>query len=229
MKIIAIDSSGAACSTALWEDGVVVAQALLQNGNTHSVNLMPMLESMLASCGRDVSCADYIACVTGPGSFTGVRIGVSSVRAVCAALEIPCIAVNALEALSQRSFAGVICPMLDARRSQVYCAAFSAGERLLKDAAVPVIEFLENVKKLKGPYFFTGDGAEAYEDIIRSEMGGEAEGVFIANENERCVSAADAAVLASKRVNEAILRHELMPYYLRAPQAEREYAEKHGQ
>lgn len=228
MTILAIDSSGGACSCAIWQDGQIIAQSLLQNGLTHSVNLMPMLESMLASCGIQPSQADYVACVTGPGSFTGVRIGVSTARAISAATEKPCIAINALEALAQRSFEGTVCPMLDARRGQVYCAAFKGGERLLGDAAISVDDFISAVKKLPKPYLFTGSGAVVHSEIIRQALNGDDDSAFIAGENENYVCAAAAATLAAVKTQDALSRHELLPYYLRASQAEREYEQKHG-
>jgi tRNA threonylcarbamoyladenosine biosynthesis protein TsaB len=227
MIILAIDSSGGACSCAIWQDGQIIAQSLLQNGLTHSVNLMPMLENMLTSCGVEPSQADYIACVTGPGSFTGVRIGVSAARAMSAAAQKPCIAINALEALAQRSFAGTVCPMLDARRGQVYCAAFNGGKRLLEDEATSVEEFISAVKKLPPPYLFTGSGAVVHREIVSQAFNGD-DRAFIAWENESYVCAAAVATLAAQRTQNALSRHELLPYYLRASQAEREYEQKHG-
>ncbi|MGI5898795.1 MAG: tRNA (adenosine(37)-N6)-threonylcarbamoyltransferase complex dimerization subunit type 1 TsaB [Christensenellales bacterium] len=230
MIILAIDSSGGACSCALWQDRQIIAQSLLQNGLTHSVNLMPMLENMLSSCGVELYQVDYIACVTGPGSFTGVRIGVSAARAMSAAAEKPCIAINSLEALAQRSFNGTICPMLDARRSQVYCAAFNGGEgreRLLNDEALSVDDFILAVKKLPPPYFFTGSGAVVHSELIKQAFKAD-DSAIIAAENESYVCAAAAAVLAAKNTQGAISRHELFPYYLRASQAEREYEQRHG-
>jgi len=225
VRILAIDSSGPACSAALWQDGVIVSQTVLQNGNTHSVNLMPIIEGVLEGADVKPDGLDYIACVTGPGSFTGVRIGVSCARALSFATGKPCIPVNALEALARIPFNGAVCPILDARRSQVYCAAFKDGARLLPDAALDIGAFLDQVYGLGAPCLFVGDGVGVHREQIVRRMEGKAR---IASENMSFLSAASAAVLAAQRIDLAVARGELAPYYLRAPQAEREYAQKHG-
>lgn len=225
--ILALDSSGPACSAALWRVGRVEALCAVNNGNTHSVNLMGLVEHALS--GTPVSALSAIACVTGPGSFTGVRIGVSAARALAFAHGIPCIGVNALEALALACPApgAVVCPVLDARRSQAYCAAFRDGQRLLQDAAMDICELAARLAAFEQPCIFTGDGVAAFEGTLRELLGDKARFAPAAG---RYVSAGAAAELAARAFErgEAVAADALEPYYLRAPQAEREYAARHG-
>ena len=126
MRILAIDTSGPVASAAVWEDGVVRAEMVLNVGLTHSQTIMPAVDAVLRACDWTCADMDVFAAVAGPGSFTGVRIGVCAVKGMAHALAKPCVQVHALEALAMqaRGFAGAICPILDARRDQVYSAAF---------------------------------------------------------------------------------------------------------
>lgn len=223
MNILAVDTSGPVCSVAVLSGGKLASFALMQNGNTHSVNMMPMIDYVLDGACMGVGDVDYFACVTGPGSFTGVRIGVTAVKALSQATGKPCIEVNALEALAHRDFQGVVCPILDARRNQVYCAAFKCGKRLEPDAAIALDEYIENIKKYDPPYLFVGDGVPAYTKVISEALGDKA--VF-ADAAGYVISAAAAAVLAEKMTDKAVSHFDLEPYYLRVSSAQREYEER---
>ena len=121
MKILALESSAVACSVALTEDDFLIAEAYQNNGLTHSVTLMPMCENLLKNCGLTLQDMDVIAVAAGPGSFTGLRIGVSAAKGLGWALDKPCAKVSTLEAMAWNLSAlkGDICPVMDARRSQV--------------------------------------------------------------------------------------------------------------
>ena len=132
MNILAVDTSGPVAGVAVLRDGEIAYEGAAVNRLTHSVNLMPMIEEALGRAGLDVSEIDLYACVTGPGSFTGVRIGVSAVKGMAHGAGKPCVGVDALEALASGVCMNdmLLCPIQDARAGQVYGAAFLPGCRL---------------------------------------------------------------------------------------------------
>lgn len=230
MKILAIDTSGPFAGAALFENGAITHEITACHGLTHSQTIMPMVDDILASASLLPADVDLFAAVTGPGSFTGVRIGVCAVKALAHGCEKPVIGVNALETLAMGAwgFAGVICPILDARRGQVYCAAFrcpadaAVPERVLEDAALPLSEFLsqlpENEKLL-----FLGDGLKVHFPVIQKTLG---ERAVAAPAHMAHLRASAACTLAYARREEATHYLSLSPTYLRAPQAERERSER---
>ena len=225
MNILMIDTSGPACGVAVSRDGQIVCELQLTSGRTHSQRVMPMVDQALALCEMAVADIDLFGAVVGPGSFTGVRIGVSTVKALAHAAGKPCIGIDALEALAANApyFDGVICPILDARRSQVYCAAFrfAAGElpeRILPDDALPLTEFIARLPQHE-KCLFLGDGLNVHFPAIRALMGDRA---IAAPAPMAFIRPAAACYLAEKRQDEAVEPMLLKPLYLRAPQAERE-------
>ena len=144
MNILCVDTSGPSAGVAVLRDGRLVFECSLIHGRTHSQCIMPMVEQGLAGAGLQAGDVDLFAAVVGPGSFTGVRIGVSTVKALAHATQRPCIGVDALEALAAgiQDFGGLICPILDARAQQVYGAVFRAGlppVRVAEDAAEKLV------------------------------------------------------------------------------------------
>lgn len=176
MKLLVIDTSGPVCGVAVMENEKVLCEYTAQNRNTHSANLMPMTEAALVSAGIGLEDVDAIAAVTGPGSFTGVRIGVATAKGLAHGAGIPCIPVDALEALSVSAggFAGVICPIQDARAGQVYGAAFRSGERLTANEPLKLEEYLEKILPLGDRFLFLGDGAPVHRERIREILGDKA-------------------------------------------------------
>lgn len=221
MVILSIDSSGAACSAALYRGGEIAACLLVNNGNTHSQQLMPLAAQTLELCGCGLDQVDAFACVTGPGSFTGVRIGVCAVRAMAMAQQKPVIAVSALEALAVLPFDGAVCAMIDARHDQAYCAAFVSGRPVLEQQARGVADFVHQAHALDLPCLFVGDGALAYRAQICAVFGDQAR-FALAHLNQVCASG--AAVFAAAHPERMTAHDALLPQYLRASQAEREYA-----
>ena len=146
MKLLVIDTSGPVCGTAVMDGEKVLCEYTAQNRNTHSASLMPMVERSLESAGVTLKELDALAAVTGPGSFTGVRIGVATVKALAHGSGKPCIGVNALEALAgarrEDAGPGLVCPIQDARAGQVYGAAFRGRERVLPDGPMKLEEYL---------------------------------------------------------------------------------------
>ena len=150
MKVLLLDTSGPVCGVAIAGDGDLIYEAWMKNKMTHSQKIMPMVDHALQMSDLCVEDIDAFAAVVGPGSFTGVRIGVATVKGLASAQGKPCIEVDALEALSRNvPFSdGYICTILDARAGQVYGAAFKAGNesiRILEDEAIRLDEYLDKL------------------------------------------------------------------------------------
>jgi len=219
MKVLVIDTSGPVCGVAVLDDEKVLCEYTVQNRNTHSVNLMPMTEAALASSGLSIRDLDAVAAVTGPGSFTGVRIGVATAKGLAHGAGIPCIAVDALESLccSAGSFDGVICPIQDARAGQVYGAAFRNGERLLQDEPLKLEEFLEKILPLGDKFLFLGDGMPVHREKIGKILG---EKAFFAPAHLSYLRPSAAGLLAQQS-NEKTDYLNLQATYLRPPNAQK--------
>ena len=233
MITVAIDTSGPVAGVAISRDGCILYEATANVGLTHSQTLMPMLDIMMKTVEIDPCDVDLFACVAGPGSFTGVRIGVCAIKALSQATEKPCLALDALEVLAAGAFGfpGIICPILDARRGQVYAAAFSLDAtgipvRLSSDVAMPLGEFISTLPDDQ-PLLFTGDGVTVHSHAIKQTLKQRA---LIAPGYSSRILAAAACFLAEQKKQSAGNARELMPIYLRQPQAERERAERlnHG-
>ena len=228
MNILMLDTSGPACGVALMREGHLVYEAQLTHSRTHSQRLMPMLSAALEMAELRAQEIDLFGAVVGPGSFTGVRIGVTTVKALAHAADKPCIGIDALEALAANvvSFDGLICPILDARAQQVYGAAFRAGfppQRVFEDEAEKLTAFLDKLEATGERALFLGDGMEPMREAIVSRMGDRASFAPAQHAGLRAGSAcALAAHYARQGAEMDYLR--LMPLYLRAPQAERERA-----
>ena len=231
MNILMIDTSGPACGVAVMQEGRIVCELQLTSGKTHSQRVMPMVDQALTMCEMGIGDIDLFGAVVGPGSFTGVRIGVSSVKALAHAANKPCIGVDALEALAANvsGFDGVICPILDARAQQVYGAMFESGMppvRLMEDEAEKLVLFLDRVEATGKNALFLGDGAAAFEAAIRERLGEKAH--FAPAQHAGLRAASACALVYEYAKDEANLKDcmTLLPLYLRAPQAERERAAK---
>lgn len=231
MKIFAIDTCCMAATSAIVEDDRLIAQTVINHKKTHSQKMMPQIESMFKLSEIDIKDIDIFSAAVGPGSFTGVRIGVATVKAMAQALDKPCVGVSTLMALANQvnHFGGIICPILDARREQVYNALFRRGEeipiRLCEDRAVPIEELFEELEKSDDEIMFLGDGYFVYKDIIIERLGKRA--VFpqsFLNMN-LAGSVASAAEYEYSRGN-FVKYSELAPSYVRLSQAERDAVKK---
>lgn len=226
MNILALDTSGPVAGVAILKNGEAAYEAMAVNRFTHSASIMPMVEEGFARSGLAVRDIDLFAVTVGPGSFTGVRIGVSTVKGMAHGAQKPCIGINALEALASGVpfFDGVVCPIQDARAGQVYGAAFKAGmhpnpKRLMADEALKLPEYLNKLSAFPGPYLFVGDGVPVNLEMIESALKDKA--VF-APVHTRFLRPLGVALLADHYRDQAADYLKLMPYYLRAPQAERQ-------
>lgn len=222
MKLLAIDTSGPVCGVAILTDHGVCYDCAVNNTLTHSANLMPMVDQALNAAGMTMADMNRIAVVTGPGSFTGVRIGVSTAKGLAHGANIPCVAVDALEAMAAgiSDFGGVICPIQDARAGQVYGAAFSAGmppERLMDDIPLKLEDFVQEISHFGDRFLFLGDGMPVHRARLAELLGDAA--VFAPPQLAYLRPASVAALAAQSDV--LLDYRELMPMYLRAPSAER--------
>ena len=219
MTLLVIDTSGPVCGTAVMDREKVYSEWTAQNRNTHSVNLMPMVEAVLNAAGKTLKEMDAVAAVTGPGSFTGVRIGVATAKGLAHGAGLPCIPVDALEALSRSAgaFDGIVCPIQDARAGQVYGAAFRGGERVRENAPMKLEDYLASVSDLGGRFLFTGDGVAVHREAIRAILGDAA--CFAPT--DRCFlrpAAAGALALEKGKITDYL---GLEASYLRPPNAQK--------
>lgn len=231
MLILALDSTAVVASVALCENDRPLAALHLNNGNTHSETLLPMVKAALATTGHTVDDVDLFACSVGPGSFTGVRIGAATVKGLAFGKNKPVIGVSTLEALATNllPFEGLIVPVMNARRGQVYNAVFEGRDgklvRLTEDRALAVTELEAELAAMRRPFALCGDGAEMTAGLLR-EIQPTAVSPLLLSQNAVSVAAvALAAYESGVRTTDA----ELTPIYLRLPQAERERLEREKQ
>lgn len=230
MLILAFETSAKAASVALTENGKLLGEAYQNTGLTHSQTLMVMAEDMLKQCGKTARDVQAVAVAAGPGSFTGVRIGVAAAKGFAWGGEIPCFGVSTLEAMAEGLgvFDGYVCPCMDARRAQVYNALFRAENgtltRITGDRAIALQELKEELKKLEKPIFLVGDGAS----LCYNTLAGEVPGLVMPPEHRLHQRAVGVAILANRLAAAGNLPNggELIPNYLRLSQAEREKLER---
>ncbi len=226
MNILALDTSSKAASCAVVADGVLLGESYINAGLTHSQTSMPLLEDMLKTLGMPLRKIDCFAVTTGPGSFTGLRIGIAAVKGLAMALDKPCAGVSTLFALAAnlRCFRGYIAPVMDARRSQVYTALFHCdGVKLTQieqDDALPIHTLAERISTLAPePVILVGDGAALCSTQLKGAH------ICLAPETLRHQRASSVAWAALEQ-NQFVSAGELEPVYLRLSQAERELLHK---
>lgn len=231
MKVLGIDSSGMVATVAVVEDAQMLAEYTINYKKTHSQTLLPMLDEIVRMTELDLNTVDVIAVAAGPGSFTGLRIGSATAKGLGLALKKPLVSVPTLEGIAY-NFCGtekLICPMMDARRNQVYTGIYEfEGNTLKKKAdqmAVPVEEILEQLNQEGREVILTGDGVPVYQEIIEKNL---KVPYLIAPAHLNRQRAGAVAVLgmqyAKEGKTESAMEHQ--PDYLRLSQAERERAEK---
>lgn len=224
MIVLAVDTSGPVCGVAIAQDDRVLYEASAVNRHTHSASLLPMIDEAFRRTGLAVGDSDLFAAVVGPGSFTGVRIGVSTVKGLAHGACKPCAGVNALQALAAGigETSALLCPIQDARAGQVYGAAFLGGMppvRVLPDTAAKLEPYLESVQSAADSgqkLLFVGDGVQTYRGAIAAILKDRA-----AFPPAHLSFLRPAAVALLARFTPAMDYLALLPQYLRAPQAER--------
>ncbi len=226
MNILAVDTAGKTAGVALMRDDRLLYEVYFDGGLTHSETLLPMIDTALKLCGLSCANIDLYGVNAGPGSFTGLRIGLAAVKGLAFPRNTPCAPVSTLEALAAGQIGrGTVICALDARRGQVYSAAFDleTHARLLDDAARAAADLADLVKICKKPLFFVGDGAALCYNIYS-----EAEGILPAPAALRGGRAAGVALVARRMARDglAVPPEALLPDYHRLSQAERERAER---
>lgn len=226
MLILALESSAKAASVALLRDSEVVAQYSQCCGLTHSCTLLPMVENMLKNTGTAIKDIDLMAVAHGPGSFTGIRIGVSTLKGLAWASETPCVGVSTLESMAWHGAlrGGLVCPVMDARRSQVYNALFEIvdgkPQRLTPDRAISLEELKNELASYDWKPLLVGDGAKLTAEFF-DKAGIEYD---VAPANLLYQSAWGVGMAAQQY--EAGNADDVLPVYLRLSQAERERQER---
>ncbi len=224
MTLLGIDTSSLAASAAIIEDGAILAENFVNVKRTHSETLFPMVESVLGNCGKSLSSVDLFAVTAGPGSFTGVRIGISAVKGMAMGTGKLCVPVSTLEALAYNLLGRrcVAVPVMDARCGQVYTALFQVNgrtvSRLSEDMAIPIDELRREIAKLslETEIVLLGDGAKTCFEIFNDPR------VTLAPEHLRFQRAASVCLAALSRGETPLTPSQLVPFYLRPPQAQRE-------
>lgn len=227
MKILGIDSSGLTASAAIVSGDMLAAEFTVNNKQTHSQTLLPMIDQVVKMSGIALEEIDGIAVAAGPGSFTGLRIGTSTAKGMALALDKPIISVPTLEGLAYRmaGFSGVICPLMDARRNQVYTGIYQITENQLKcllgQSAMDIQEIVEKVNDFGQNVVFLGDGVPVYETVIKENVlvPYQFAPLHLNRQSAAAVAALGALYMAEGRTEDA---REHKPVYLRQSQAERE-------
>ena len=222
MLTLAFESSAKAASVALCEDGRLISQVIQCSGLTHSRTLLPMAEDLLKNAEMEMKQIDCFAVAQGPGSFTGIRIGIATVKGLAWAADKPCIGVSTLAAMAWNGVAagGLICAVMDARRSEVYNALFRIEDgrpvRLCPDRAISLSALTEELRERGEAPFLVGDGTELASAFFREQHLDHR----VPPENVRWQNAWGVAMEAAGK--KLCTSQELLPVYLRLSQAERE-------
>ncbi|MED9970754.1 MAG: tRNA (adenosine(37)-N6)-threonylcarbamoyltransferase complex dimerization subunit type 1 TsaB [Ruminococcus sp.] len=233
MKILAIDTSAKAASACIAQEDKIIGEFFINTSLTHSQTLMPMIEQLCKNAQVPISEIEAVAVNAGPGSFTGVRIGVAAAKGLAFDKSLPCVAVSTLESMAYNALGSdcVVCAVMDARCSQVYNALFRVSgekiERLCSDRALSLTDLEQDLKAYGGEkIMLIGDGAEITFEFLRNSLSN----VILAPVNIRIQKASSTALAAFKRISEGELTtdEKLMPAYLRLPQAQRELNKRMG-
>lgn len=233
MKILAMDTSGKVSSLSVISEDSILLEANINTRLTHSQTLMPMCEDMLKASHLTLEDIDVFAVTKGPGSFTGLRIGIAAIKGFAYALDKPCVAVSSLEGLAQNliGFDTVICSIVEARNDDAYVALFEVSgnsdnivKRITPDKAVTIQELSQMLKNYKQSIFFVGDGAFLWYNRLINDF----TNIKLAPLHLRLQKATSVALLAMSMYNrgEVCTANELMPWYGKLPQAVREYEER---
>ena len=223
MIIFGLDSSSKQSSVCIMRDDKVIFSCVQDTGLTHSQNLLPMVQGALSLCGLTPADINLYAVTQGPGSFTGIRIGLALVKGMASAYNTPCIGLSSLHSLAACTyFEGRIIPSFDARRNQVYSCVIEDGEIICPDFCEDVSYLEKYIKNSEKRVFFVGDG----KDLCYNRYGN-FENVSKSSPAMPCI-AYGACLLALKKYNEggAATHFDLSPSYLRLSQAEQELKEK---
>lgn len=234
MRILALDSSGLVASVALVEDDTMLAEYTVNYKKTHSQTLLPMLDVIAEMIELDLSTIDAIAVAAGPGSFTGLRIGSATAKGLGLALNKPLIEIPTVDALAYNFYDTdkLICPMMDARRQQVYTGVYTFENHQLKvlrpQTTAAVTEVMEWLADYGKEVIFLGDGVPVYRALVEEKMQTPYSFAPAHMNRQRAGAVASLAAIYAKE-GKIVHARDHQPEYLRLSQAERERAEKLSQ
>lgn len=233
MNMLAIDTSSLVATVAVMNEEKLLGEYTINSPMTHSQKLMPIIEQLLSTLDLSMEDIDLIAVSRGPGSFTGVRIGIATVKGLAHARNIPIIGVSSLEGLAYNITYGeeLICPIMDARRNQVYTGVYKwvdyELEEIVKEAPLGIDELMDELRKREEKVIFLGDGLSRYKEEIINNLGDKA---LFAPGFVNMQRASSIAQLALDKIAREDLEpesyHSIIPVYLRKSEAERQYEEK---
>ncbi len=231
MRILAIDTSSMVASAAVTDQEKLVAEYIINHKKTHSEQLMPIIEQVLESCNISIREIDAIAVSSGPGSFTGLRIGAATAKGLAHVINKKVIGISTLDGLAFNLpyCQGIICPIMDARRNQVYTALYKWDQgnfyKIKPHCAIALSELIEELKAEEEMVVFLGDGVPVHRQLLREQLGHRAR---FAPRNADRQRASSIAVLAAQALErgEGQSGDTFVPFYLRKSQAEREYDKK---
>lgn len=232
MKVLAIDTTSNVATAAVAEDDILLGERVLNYKRTHSQKLMPMISELLEELELKAEDIDVFAAANGPGSFTGLRIGVATIKALAHAADKPVVGVSTLAGLAYNLpyCEHIIVPIMDARRNRVYTASYIWDEdgfkELSPDEVIDIAECADSCGRLLDTVF-VGDGVRVYKDFLIEQLGDSA---HFAPASAMLQRASSIAMIAMEKAKNGETMHytELVPFYLNKSQAEREYDEKHN-
>lgn len=222
MKILSIETAGSVCGVALTEDDKLIKEELIDDGNTHSVKLMPLIDKLLSETNTKISDIDLFACDIGPGSFTGIRIGVSTVKAFMDVTDKKAVGITSLETLAYNiDTDNIVCSLIDAKNENVYYGFFKKENEIYKNTDELGFDNIGNVieiaKQKNKKIIFIGNGSTIYKDMIESKMNN---AEIILEEEHNKLNARNIAFAAFQKQDEAVDSNNLRPVYLRKSNAE---------
>lgn len=230
MKILAIETSSKVCAVALLEDNKLIKEKILEDENTHSVKLMPLVDELLKENNIGIKDIDLFTCDKGPGSFTGIRIGIATIKAFIDVTNKKGVGISSLEVLAYNveQDGGIICAMLDAKNENTYCGFFERKEGNIKQIKEyefsNINDILNYTNGLSEKIIFVGDASKVYKDKIKSKLNEKA--VFIEDEEKNKLNARNIGLIAYYKKEIASGTNELVPMYLRQSSAERQKFKK---
>ena len=231
LKVLAVDTSSNVATAAIVDDDKLVGEYVLNHKKTHSQKIMPMIEEILKSAELKVQDIDVFAAANGPGSFTGLRIGVATIKSLAHVANKPVVGISTLDGLAfNLPFCKyTICPIMDAKRDQVYNAMYTWMDKtfyiVTPHRAVPIDQVIEEIKTANVKVMFNGDGVPVYRERLVEELGELCEFAPSSCNMQRASAIAELALQRAK-IGDVERYMSMVPFYLRKSQAEREYEEK---
>lgn len=233
MKILSIDTSSNICGVSILEDKNLICSLDTDTGRTHSENLIPMISEVLEKTNLTLKDIDLIVCDKGPGSFTGIRIGISTAKAFHDSLNIPCVGISSLEALAYNiEDKKIICSIIDCKNDNCYFSLYENQDGILTELVEPQAESYEAALSIVKSYLednlnnlditFVGDGSELYKDLISSYFSN----ANFAGKQYNILNSYKLGIAGFNKYNVNNESEELLPLYLKKPQAQRLLEEK---